>query len=318
MRVAATSSYMPRLSANQWIGSVSRTRGAAQPNRVTSVDSYDEVEETTSKSSKTKSISPRANIGPSVADLTPNPSAQRPQGFFVNEYQKALNETDEADSDQNSAPKSGNQEELSEDDQKKVDELKARDAEVVAHEQAHKAVAGSLSPGPIHYEFTQGPDKVNYRTGGHVNITTSEGKTPEETLSRAETIQRAALAPAEPSNQDRAVAAEAAQMAATARQEIAKDRIEDKAVDKKSEETETKFTDSAKIDEAEKDVDSSENLTPGMDDVLEGLSDSISSGNTVERLEIKVPEFQMRKALARYAANTSSALFAPQLAAIKA
>ena len=318
MRVAGASSYIPRLSANQWIGSVSRARGAAQPSRVNPVDSYDEVEETDKQVSKPKSISPKANIGPSVADLTPNPSSQRPQGFFTNEYQKASSDDSELNTDPQNAPKPGNQEELSEEDQKKVEELKERDAEVVAHEQAHKAVAGALSPGPIHYEYTQGPDKVNYRTGGHVNITTSEGKTPEETLSRAETIQRAALAPAEPSNQDRAVAAEAAQMAAQARQEISKERVEAKADDKKTDEAESKFTDSISVEESEDAEKASEDINPSMDDVVEDLSNSISSGNTVERLEVKVPEFQMRKALAGYAAMTSSSLYAPQLNTFKA
>ena len=199
-----------------------------------------------------------------------------------------------------------------------MEELKERDAEVVAHEQAHKAVAGALSPGPIHYEYTQGPDRVNYRTGGHVNITTSEGKTPEETLSRAETIQRAALAPAEPSSQDRAVAAEAAQMASQARQEIAKERVEDKADDKKTDEAESKLTDSISVEESEDAENASENVNPSMDDVVEDLSNSISSGHTVERLEVKVPEFQMRKALAGYAAMASSSLLTPQLSTFRA
>ncbi|MEE2923197.1 MAG: putative metalloprotease CJM1_0395 family protein [bacterium] len=318
MRVAAASSYIPRLSANQWIGTVSRTRGAAQPSRVNPVDSFEAVEETDNQFTKTKRTVPRTNIGPSVADLTPSPSSQRPQGFFSNEFQKAPKDPTELDGDQQNTPKSGNQEELSEDDQKKVKELKERDAEVVAHEQAHKAVAGALSPGPIHYDYTQGPDKVNYRTGGHVNISTSEGKTPEETLSRAETIQRAALAPAEPSNQDRAVAAEAAQMAAQARQEIAEERIEDEADDKKTDEFEAKLTGSGEVDKSEESTDSAEDVEPTMDDVIEDLSSTVSKGNKVGRLEDKVPEFQMRKALAGYAAMTSSSLFAPQFNTLKA
>lgn len=56
---------------------------------------------------------------------------------------------------------------------------------------------------------------------GEVSIDTSPGRTPTETLARAERIQAAALAPADPSPQDRSVAAQAAQMAAQARQELA-------------------------------------------------------------------------------------------------
>jgi hypothetical protein len=55
---------------------------------------------------------------------------------------------------------------------------------------------------------------------GEVNIDTSPGRTPEETLERARTIQAAALAPADPSGQDRAVAARAQQMAQEAQQQI--------------------------------------------------------------------------------------------------
>ena len=117
--------------------------------------------------------------------------------------------------------------ELSEEDLKEVQRLQRRDAEVVAHENAHKAAAGSLSTGAIHYETEKGPDGRSYRTGGHVNINTAKGKTPEETLERAAKIKRAALAPAEPSPQDRAVANKANQMETEARQELAEKRLEE-------------------------------------------------------------------------------------------
>jgi len=118
-------------------------------------------------------------------------------------------------------------EELSETDQKEVQRLQKRDAEVVAHENAHKAAAGGLANGAIHYDTEKGPDGRTYRTGGHVNINTSKGKTPEETIQRATIIKRAALAPAEPSSQDRAVANKASQMESEARQELAEQRLEE-------------------------------------------------------------------------------------------
>ena len=101
-----------------------------------------------------------------------------------------------------------------------VRELSARDREVRAHEQAHKAAAGDLATGGPTYSYQRGPDGVNYAVGGEVGISLSEGRTPEETVRRAQRIQRAAMAPAEPSGQDRAVAAQAAQMAAQARAEV--------------------------------------------------------------------------------------------------
>ncbi len=52
------------------------------------------------------------------------------------------------------------------------------------------------------------------------------GSTPEETLRNMQQVQRAALAPADPSGQDRKVAARAAAIAAKAQGEIASQRAE--------------------------------------------------------------------------------------------
>jgi len=108
-------------------------------------------------------------------------------------------------------------------DQKHSDEvqkLAARDREVRAHEAAHKAAGGSLT-GPASFSFTKGPDGQRYATSGEVSIDTSKvAGDPQATLRKANQIRSAALAPAQPSNTDRAVAADAAQMAAAARVEI--------------------------------------------------------------------------------------------------
>lgn len=102
---------------------------------------------------------------------------------------------------------------LSEDEQRQVEQLKARDREVRAHEQAHMAAAGGVSVSGPSYSYQRGPDGQRYAVGGNVNIDVSPGRTPEETLRKARAIERAALAPAEPSGQDQAVAAQARQMA---------------------------------------------------------------------------------------------------------
>lgn len=113
-----------------------------------------------------------------------------------------------------------NQQQLSAEDQAKIDKLKARDLQVRQHEQAHLAVAGGLATSGATYTYERGPNGVNYAVGGEVNIDTSPGSTPEETLNKARQIQAAALAPADPSGPDRAVAASAAQMAQKAQAEI--------------------------------------------------------------------------------------------------
>jgi hypothetical protein len=104
--------------------------------------------------------------------------------------------------------------------QQQVAELKARDQEVRQHEQAHLAAAGKLAVSGPTYTYQRGPDGVNYAIGGEVQIALREGRTPEETLENAEQARAAALAPAEPSAQDRAVAAEAAQLIAKAQAEL--------------------------------------------------------------------------------------------------
>ncbi|MYM66628.1 catalase [Pseudoduganella sp. FT55W] len=102
-----------------------------------------------------------------------------------------------------------------------IDQLKARDLEVRQHEQAHMAAAGGLATSGASYTYQRGPNGVSYAIGGEVNIDTSPGATPEETIQRARTIQAAALAPAEPSGADRSVAAQAQQMEVQARAELA-------------------------------------------------------------------------------------------------
>ena len=101
---------------------------------------------------------------------------------------------------------------LSEDQLMLVQKLKLRDTQVRQHEQAHMTTAGGLATSGPSFSYQQGPNGVSYAIGGEVGIDTSPGKTPEETISKAERIRSAALAPADPSSQDLAVAAKASQM----------------------------------------------------------------------------------------------------------
>lgn len=103
---------------------------------------------------------------------------------------------------------------------KEIDSLKLRDSEVLRHEIAHAAVGGKHT-GPPSYSYKNGPDGVKYAVSGEVSIDTSKvANDPQATLQKAQQIKAAALAPAEPSGQDRRVAATAEQMAAQARNEI--------------------------------------------------------------------------------------------------
>lgn len=115
---------------------------------------------------------------------------------------------------------------LTEEEQKQVEELKARDTEVKAHEQAHIAAGGSYVRGDARYDYQTGPDGKKYAVGGEVSIDTSavEGD-PQATINKAQVILKAALAPAEPSGQDKAVASQARQMMASARKELMSEKI---------------------------------------------------------------------------------------------
>lgn len=113
----------------------------------------------------------------------------------------------------------GGASELSDEQQARVQELKQRDAEVRRHEQAHTHAGGSLVGAPS-YEYTRGPDGRQYAVNGEVGIDTRPARTPEATIRKMEAVIRAALAPADPSAQDRRVAAEARQAKVDAEAEL--------------------------------------------------------------------------------------------------
>jgi len=95
---------------------------------------------------------------------------------------------------------------LSEEEAAQVQKLKERDQEVRTHEQAHATIGGQYAGSPS-YEYQTGPDNQRYAVGGEVKIDTSEiPGDPEATISKMDIVIRAALAPAEPSAQDRKVA----------------------------------------------------------------------------------------------------------------
>ncbi|MGB0372212.1 MAG: putative metalloprotease CJM1_0395 family protein [Opitutales bacterium] len=107
--------------------------------------------------------------------------------------------------------------------------FRSRDQEVRAHEMAHLAAAGGLARGGMQLSYQVGPDGKPYAVGGSVQIDTSEGATPQETIIKAAQIEAAATAPANPSPQDLKVAAQARRMAAEARQEIAEEQRAEQA-----------------------------------------------------------------------------------------
>ena len=103
-----------------------------------------------------------------------------------------------------------------------VQKLKQIDQQVRQHEQAHMTAAGGYARGGAHFTYTMGPDGKQYATGGEVSIDVSPASTPQATVQKMETVKHAALAPANPSSQDRSVYAAAQKEEMAARQEQAK------------------------------------------------------------------------------------------------
>ncbi len=118
---------------------------------------------------------------------------------------------------------SGQNKELTPEEKKAVEVLQKADKMVRAHENAHKAVGGSLVRGGGKFTYKTGPDGKIYATGGEVQIDISPVKdNPEATIQKMNRVRAAALAPADPSAQDRSVAALAQSIAAGARAEAMK------------------------------------------------------------------------------------------------
>ncbi len=138
------------------------------------------------------------------------------------------NSADSKKSEQNeSSPSSAspNPTQLSAEEEAQVRALQQRDAEVRSHERAHKNAGGAIT-GPASFTYERGPDGKQYAVGGEVSISTGEAATPEATISKMETVVRAALAPASPSSQDLSVASAARRVIAEAQAEIQKERAD--------------------------------------------------------------------------------------------
>ena len=99
-------------------------------------------------------------------------------------------------------------------------QLAGADRRVRAHEAAHSAAGGQYAGGPS-YSYKQGPDGKRYAVAGEVPIDISPiSGDPEASIQKARVVRAAALAPADPSPQDRQVAAAAMRMEMKAQAEL--------------------------------------------------------------------------------------------------
>lgn len=124
------------------------------------------------------------------------------------------------------APKGANGQTLTPEDIAVLKDLQVRDREVRNHELAHQIVGGQYAGGAS-YTFERGPDGGRYAVAGEVPIDVgSIPGDPQATIEKMRKVRAAALAPAEPSGQDRAIAAKASQTMMAAQMELALQRRE--------------------------------------------------------------------------------------------
>ena len=117
---------------------------------------------------------------------------------------------------------------LTDEEKQEVARLKKIDAAVRRHEMAHIAASAGNAASGASFEYKTGPDGQRYAVAGDVQIDLSGvPDDPEATIRKAQQVRNAALAPSDPSAQDRRVAAMASQMEMEARMELAKKRAEE-------------------------------------------------------------------------------------------
>jgi SprA family protein len=155
--------------------------------------------------------------------------AERAEGQEPGQADKNLGvgESDNKKQEESEASSSNglkNEQELTDEEKRKIQDLKRIDQEVRQHEMAHLSAAQGIALSGANFEYERGPDGVNYAVGGDVKIDTSKESDPAQTLEKARKIAAAANAPASPSPQDRSVAASAQAMAAEAQVDIAREK----------------------------------------------------------------------------------------------
>ena len=216
-----TNYYIPTISTKPASNEAANASSASAPAQVQQVDENNTQIQATPDSYAANQQNTLSN------NSTQNNASSNTPVYTGEEMLSALNQDKQAQNSQTtqSAQKqqttNTGEKVLTEEEQKQVEELKARDTEVRAHEQAHIAAGGSSR-----YDYQTGPDGKKYAVGGEVSIDTSavEGD-PQATINKAQVILKAALAPAEPSGQDKAVASQARQMMASARKELMSEKI---------------------------------------------------------------------------------------------
>ncbi len=120
--------------------------------------------------------------------------------------------------------------ELSKNEIRIIAELEKVDQAVKRHEMAHVVAGGRLILSGANYSYKTGPDGKQYAVAGEVSIDTSPVPgDPKATIDKMQQIRNAALAPTDPSSQDRKVASKAMTISTQATSELMLNRVKEKA-----------------------------------------------------------------------------------------
>lgn len=175
------------------------------------------------------------------AELAPPPQPAAPRPSLLEQA------NEEAAASEDDVNASG----LTDEEEAYVRELQAIDREVRSHEAAHAATGGAYAGRPS-YEYVTGPDGVRYAVSGAVQIDVAPvAGDPEATIRKLEVVRRSALAPAQPSGQDRAVAAQAEAGIREARAEQQAQRAEEAEAQLNGEEPAEDGSDDLTLNQAE-------------------------------------------------------------------
>ncbi|MCP4669999.1 MAG: hypothetical protein GY857_01725, partial [Desulfobacula sp.] len=102
----------------------------------------------------------------------------------------------QADSQNHSATRDIQGNELTQSEMLLLQDLKQTDTKVRQHEMAHIAAGGQYITTGAHFTYKQGPDGRNYVVGGEVGIDTSPVPgDPQATIQKMSQVKNAALAP---------------------------------------------------------------------------------------------------------------------------
>lgn len=174
-----------------------------------------------SLSQSSDAVAADSSFSPVTATSTAQPSARRSADQSNSSDDKAVKPDKDSSQTTENAKARGSASELTDEELAMIEQLSARDQEVRAHERAHQAVAGPYA-GSASYSYQSGPDGKRYAIGGEVPIDVSPiPGDPRATIAKMQTVKAAAMAPAEPSSQDRRVAASASQAMMDAQQQLA-------------------------------------------------------------------------------------------------